>query len=165
MAFKHESLTSDRQFRLLKLNPVALFSDQLHCHIQHTCLDDDVDYEALSYTWGEPELESSLYCDGALLQIRPNLDSALRHLRSGDANRRLWIDAVCINQVDAAERSMQVPLMRDIYTKATQVVAWIGEEHPTDTLAMDVDKSSTLPESPEGKDMVFNVFTSFGQMM
>jgi hypothetical protein len=37
-----------------------------------------------------------------------------------------WVDAVCINQRDKHEKTWQVNLMRDIYTSASQVAAWIG---------------------------------------
>jgi hypothetical protein len=39
----------------------------------------------------------------------------------------LWIDAICINQKDLAERSVQVTRMRDIYIRATTVFIWLGE--------------------------------------
>ena len=38
----------------------------------------------------------------------------------------LWIDAVCIDQFSLDERSRQVSLMHEIYTKATTVIAWLG---------------------------------------
>ncbi|KAK9441676.1 hypothetical protein VB005_06318 [Metarhizium brunneum] len=39
-----------------------------------------------------------------------------------------WIDAICINQYDFQERSEQVKLMSTIYSSATCVYAWLGEE-------------------------------------
>ncbi|KAK0624344.1 heterokaryon incompatibility protein-domain-containing protein [Immersiella caudata] len=86
------------------------------------------------------------------LPIRPNLAAALHQLRTNtlaccdlscpcDADGNcthpaedsrftspvaLWIDAVCINQSDLDERSRQVALMHEIYTKATVVIAWFG---------------------------------------
>jgi hypothetical protein len=40
----------------------------------------------------------------------------------------MWIDAICINQADLAERAVQVLHMRAIYHLAERVVAWLGEE-------------------------------------
>ncbi|KAG5807705.1 hypothetical protein H9Q74_007679 [Fusarium xylarioides] len=40
----------------------------------------------------------------------------------------LWIDAICINQDDIAERNSQVAMMSQIYGSARCVVAWLGEE-------------------------------------
>ncbi|KAL8951901.1 MAG: hypothetical protein Q9222_002146 [Ikaeria aurantiellina] len=41
---------------------------------------------------------------------------------------RLWVDAICINQNNIAERSNQVSLMGDTYAIALCTVAWLGEE-------------------------------------
>lgn len=42
-------------------------------------------------------------------------------------NFYLWIDQVCIDQSNLAERSQQVRLMGEVYTKAESVIAWLGE--------------------------------------
>ena len=55
-------------------------------------------------------------------------NEALMRFRLADRPRRLWIDAVCINQSDKAEKGCQVPLMARIYTQATEVLIWLGEE-------------------------------------
>ncbi|KAI1213864.1 heterokaryon incompatibility protein-domain-containing protein [Annulohypoxylon truncatum] len=39
-----------------------------------------------------------------------------------------WIDALCINQDDMQERAEQVKLMRRIYTTASMVCIWLGDE-------------------------------------
>ena len=40
----------------------------------------------------------------------------------------IWIDAICINAQDLAERSSQVRLMRRMYGNATQVLVWLGND-------------------------------------
>lgn len=47
----------------------------------------------------------------------------------------LWIDAICINQYDLAERSEEVGKMAHIYSHASRVVVWLGEESETSALA------------------------------
>ncbi|KAL4893446.1 heterokaryon incompatibility protein-domain-containing protein [Aspergillus ambiguus] len=42
--------------------------------------------------------------------------------------RRMWIDAICINQDDIPERNSQVAIMSQIYSKADSVVVWLGVE-------------------------------------
>ncbi|PMD20019.1 hypothetical protein NA56DRAFT_705262 [Hyaloscypha hepaticicola] len=42
------------------------------------------------------------------------------------AKRCVWIDGVCINQSDIAEKNIQVPMMGQIYTKAAKCIAWLG---------------------------------------
>lgn len=68
-----------------------------------------------------------------LQQLRDDLTAELYNPGKGDAEtprhrdhaslaRSLWVDVVCINQEDAAEKSQQVKLMRDIYAKAAEVL-------------------------------------------
>ncbi|KAM6513796.1 hypothetical protein FALCPG4_015009 [Fusarium falciforme] len=38
----------------------------------------------------------------------------------------LWIDALCINQNDERERSQQVSMMDEIYSRASRVLIWLG---------------------------------------
>jgi hypothetical protein len=47
----------------------------------------------------------------------------------------LFVDAICINQRDYAERNRQLLLMKHIYQTATQVRVWIGRETETIDLA------------------------------
>jgi hypothetical protein len=81
------------------------------------------DYVALSYTWGDARPEYQIVIrNGQYLIIRENLNRFL-HTYHGDDY--LWIDQICINQLDAGERSSQVRLMADIYRQCTFVAAWL----------------------------------------
>ncbi|KAL2061191.1 hypothetical protein VTL71DRAFT_7464 [Oculimacula yallundae] len=42
--------------------------------------------------------------------------------------RLLWIDAICINQQDMAERQSQIRIMGEVYLKASLLVIWLGPE-------------------------------------
>jgi hypothetical protein len=128
--------------RLLALTPGA-FSDPLHVTIFHTTLSevDEPGYEALSYVWGSADnlitvRASDSVCDGTLQATR-NLEVALRHLRLEDGPRTLWIDAICIDQRNAAERGHQVGIMGEIYTLARRVIAWLGPEDRDSSMALD----------------------------
>ncbi|KAK3347051.1 heterokaryon incompatibility protein-domain-containing protein [Lasiosphaeria hispida] len=59
-------------------------------------------------------------------KARKNLAVALHHLRYQDKPRLLWIDAICINQEDTAERNAQVQRMPHLYRLAHRVVVWLG---------------------------------------
>ena len=88
----------------------------------------ETDFEALSYTWGRSKRNRTLIVDGHhCLHITDNLFNALRRLRSTSKTRRLWVDAVCINQDDHEEKNLQVALMGQIYHSATCVNVWLGE--------------------------------------
>ncbi|KAK4125477.1 hypothetical protein N657DRAFT_678594 [Parathielavia appendiculata] len=50
------------------------------------------------------------------------------HLRCTLVTGLVWVDAICVNQSDAEEKSQQLPLMQDIYSKAKKVVVWPGDD-------------------------------------
>ncbi|GKT61461.1 heterokaryon incompatibility protein [Colletotrichum tofieldiae] len=96
------------------------------------------DFVALSYVWGPPAPTERITLNGHPFSVGPNLFQALLHLRSHHRIRqgfKIWIDAICINQADIAERSAQVGRMRDIYAAAWQVVIWLGPEADDSELA------------------------------
>lgn len=87
------------------------------------------DYAALSYVWGNDPSDRLIYINGHKFKVRTNLEAALHSLAKGQLFRgpfKIWIDALCINQDDLDERSVQVTKMKDIYTNAWNVVAWLG---------------------------------------
>ncbi|PVH68642.1 HET-domain-containing protein [Cadophora sp. DSE1049] len=107
-----------------------------------TCdLLDTPDYDALSYAWGPHDLSAHLTLDDELFPVSRNLFAALRQIcldqRKTGRARKLWVDAICINQADNAEKSHQVLLMRDIYSHANMVLAWIGASDNLSALAFD----------------------------
>jgi hypothetical protein len=113
------------------------------CMTLDTCvLQDAPKYEALSYVWGKEEKQTSLNINGNPFLVQSNLHAALRRLscRSNNAQestRRLWIDAICINQNDNAEKSLQVMQMSKIYAGASNVLIWLGEADASSHLAFD----------------------------
>ncbi|KAK4108984.1 HET-domain-containing protein, partial [Canariomyces notabilis] len=87
-------------------------------------------YEAISYVWGDETFPQPILVNGRFLAIRRNLHNALYHLRhprESGRRRTLWVDALCINQSDMHERNHQISLMRNIFSNARQVIAWLGE--------------------------------------
>ncbi|KIW04372.1 uncharacterized protein PV09_04656 [Verruconis gallopava] len=120
--------------RLLLLYP-GEGGDSLCCSLQVVDIENAPwEFEALSYVWGTEKSEVTLLCSNdnheilGELEITKNLERALRSLRLPTLPRRLWIDAVCINQKDLAERARQVGYMRSVYKHAARVVVWLGEK-------------------------------------
>ncbi|OTA62266.1 HET-domain-containing protein [Hypoxylon sp. EC38] len=108
----------------------------------------ELKYEALSYVWGSSRrrktaivetLEKNMGFKAKFrtrrLRITRNLAGAIRHLRYEDDYRTMWIDAICINQRDAGERSEQVQRMSLIFSLASRVVAWLGPRSSSSSLA------------------------------
>lgn len=120
----------------------------IYASIAHTPLHEAGTYTALSYTWGNAESTHSLSIKGKNFSITKNLYEALIHLHRAKATR-LWIDAICIDQKNISERSLQVQRMADIYRMAEEVIAWIGtHEHDSRSLFEWIKTSqqnSTIP--------------------
>jgi hypothetical protein len=74
------------------------------------------------------------------MEIGYNLWTFLRQFRRGkDASSQLWIDAVSIDQQNTSERNHQVAHMRDIYSRATAVIVWLGADIISDDAAQAFD--------------------------
>ena len=105
-AFHYSPLHHARGIRLLVLHPGAEDSSIL-CHLEPATFGSELGprYEALSYTWGDPDSTLPIYINGNVLRVRKNLWWALQSLRYQDEKRVLWINAICINQHDTKERN------------------------------------------------------------
>lgn len=99
-------------------------------------------YYAISYVWGEEEEGRSVSLNGQSFDVTSNLFELLQFLRRWqqegrvlhrgqkciplDGDTLFWIDALCINQSNAHEKSVQIPRVGNIYRSASQVLAWLG---------------------------------------
>lgn len=145
--FTHQPLANGQNCRFVILKPqTEPSSDAIHCQIVHGSLDNCSVYEALSYTWGTNVQDESVIVlphssDGLQqpqrLGVTKNLFQALRRLRQG-SERRLWIDQLCINQIDDAEKLSQVHVMWKIYQRAARTILWLGEEDPISLCGMEL---------------------------
>lgn len=103
----YTSLDKSRgQIRLLHLLPGDV-DDEICCTLEVVSLDDVPDYEALSYVWGSPNQLTHIKFDGHTFQVRKNLRRALTGIRRVYSERVVWVDALCINQDDMAERGCE----------------------------------------------------------
>lgn len=116
-----------RDIRLLKLLKSDSFDSPIRGQLVHTTLDDHEPYETMSYVWGAPKFTQTIELESQPFRVTPHLENALRHLRLASKDRMIWVDAVCINQSDDAERGEQVMLMKQIYESCTGNLVWL---HP-----------------------------------
>jgi len=126
------------------------------------------DFAALSYEWGNPKSLSKIVVDDIGVSVTRNLADALKHIQRvcrsrsenfrGSDGQRIWVDALCINQLDIAERNLQVKRMNQIYSDAGRVFIWTGlawetakefsdimSRIATSTLEIDLDVERELP--------------------
>jgi hypothetical protein len=126
--YSYRPLLHTRDTRVAVLEPADQFNDPIRLSLKRISLTGlrHTQYEALSYVWGSITGDCRVYCDGKLLYVTSNCESALRYLRLKKRSRVLWIDALCINQTSNAEKIRQIPMMGDIYESAARVLLWLG---------------------------------------
>lgn len=90
-------------------------------------LDEQPQYRALSYVWGDSRDTETIILNGHRFVVTRNLKKILVYLRSRGVASPLWVDLVCINQSDTNERTHQVQLMRRIYEQPIEVLLCLGE--------------------------------------
>jgi Heterokaryon incompatibility protein (HET) len=128
-SYTHVPITSASTIRVIKLSPAPSPADPIHYSlVQISVKDSPVHaYTALSYTWDNQTASHPIQCDNGVLLITKNCEAALRALREPQEPVTIWIDSICIDQSNVAEKGMQVALMGKIYQLASYVVVWLGE--------------------------------------
>ncbi|KAF5879651.1 putative heterokaryon incompatibility protein [Botrytis fragariae] len=117
---------SNREIRILILQPLSQ-GTPIQCTVETISLLSHPSYEALSYVWGDASIRQTITFNDTPFSVTQNLAIALHHLRLPLKPRRLWVDAICINQSDIKERNEQVTLMGEIYSLAKPALVWLGE--------------------------------------
>lgn len=161
----------NREIRLLRIIPPAqrraTTNTTLNCELTVVSLNSTPPpkYTALSYVWGDAShTRQDIIFDGHRTSITANLHEALVALSTHRGRETaplaaewLWIDAVCINQADVAERNAQVAMMKDIYRDASRVMVWLGpgdrySDELIDWVVSDPSLDPGTPRSPHGSD-------------
>jgi hypothetical protein len=155
--FKHKPLDlSAPSIRLLQVSSQLSKDGAVQCRIAHfgtsrsesgKRLDEAFDmctpvpsYTCLSYTWGEPNPLYLVEVDGSPFHVRQGLWEFLCTVRTSRSLRRrnFWIDAMCIDQENKAERNHQVQQMGRIYSKADMVLCWLGCDEEIESVVKDI---------------------------
>ena len=126
----------DQAVRLVIVEPSSQCDATLNTWLVIDSLQNDLDFEALPYPWGDVTQRLHILVNGSSMEITENLFSALIHLRDLRAPRVLWTDQICINQADLSERSHQVGLIGMVFSRAQRAIAWMGEGSESSHLTM-----------------------------
>jgi len=147
--------------RILTLPPSPDDSDVIRCTLDAVAIDSAPEFAAISYVWGDATQRRDILINDQPVSVTANLATGLAAIRTrvrevgGVAlpGFLLWVDALCINQDDVAEKSAQVRLMGHIYGKARMVFAWLGESADDSDYAIDVLKrlAHEIHAESEGK--------------
>jgi len=125
--------------RLLRILPAApRDASVVCCEIAQFHLDEELEYKALSYTWGGEQEPCTIYLNGRPWRVRRNLWRFLNQARSLQAHCSgwIWIDAICVDQSNDPERTHQVNFMFEIYRRAQHVLVWLGPQYGDSDKAM-----------------------------
>lgn len=125
-AFHHQPLDHSIQaIRLVQILPELSSNALIQCKMRSVTT--DTPYICLSYRWGNPSPNQQILVNNQPFVVRQNLFDFLNMIRGqGLALPPFWIDAMCIDQTNLAERNQQVAQMGDIYARALAVHSWLG---------------------------------------
>ncbi|CAG9950412.1 unnamed protein product [Clonostachys rosea f. rosea IK726] len=107
-------------------------------------------YNAFSYEWNYgvdvPEIDEAVMVNGHRIEVTRNLAALLtrfRNIAQAVPNSEMfqlpiWIDALCIDQSNVDERTVQVGLMGAIYSRAQATFTYLGEDENDSDYAMPI---------------------------
>jgi len=128
MDFAYDSSLASYELRLLQ--PLAVNHRVLRFGTRRVLRASKTPYTAISYTWGNEDASKIIYLDDRRFRVRPDLWSCLYYMahaaRNNGAWDFLWVDAICIDQTNDAERNSQVRLMDQAHRDAVCVSVWLG---------------------------------------
>jgi hypothetical protein len=107
-------------------------------------------HEAISYVWGDPERAHTLLPAGDVASaITASLPTALPYLAAWSKTGNSWIDQICVNQADVAERNSEVPKMGTVHEGATRVIAYLDEDGSDTRLIQEIiETAREAPREP-----------------
>lgn len=105
-------------------------------------------YIAISYCWDPTSPSRGMFLDNQSVSISETVLEVLNQVMASHAvtgsTELLWIDQICINQDDAAEKLDQVYRMGDIYSKAEKVFVWLGPTADRSDVALENMQTTVL---------------------
>lgn len=164
----------ERTIQLLQLHP-----GRPNTSLEGTTLEvslDDPDcpkYEALSYVPGNSDTTVPFLCNGEQVRIPTSLAKALRRIRWGIISphavpmrpfevatgdqlsmpKYIWVDTLCVHQLEAAEGPHKDVLTGEIYSRAERVIVWLHEHDMSkEVLAAVLTALDIVFERLEGSD-------------
>jgi hypothetical protein len=135
--------------RLIRLLRGKSADGHVQCRIQHAST--EASYICLSYVWGDEDDCYTILMNGKSFKVRHNLHRFLHQARRSRHLPRtwIWIDALCINQSDTLERNHQVQQMGAIFSRAKNVVSWLGDERNIAKFLLYVGQRTKRKENDE----------------
>ncbi|KAK1754436.1 heterokaryon incompatibility protein-domain-containing protein [Echria macrotheca] len=87
-------------------------------------------YIAISYCWDPKSARRGMFLDSRSFSISETVLEVLNQVQASQhatgSRELLWVDQICINQEDGAEKLDQIYRMGEIYSRASKVFIWLG---------------------------------------
>jgi hypothetical protein len=133
---------AQNQIRLLSFQSGS-GADPIACDYTVHSFSDPLEYIGISYTWGDPTPTHTISIDGQSIRVHKNCFEALWQARHNYPPflgiQHFWIDALCIDQSNVQEKSLQVQAMSKIFGCAARVAVSLGpSDGVTDCLDRDL---------------------------
>lgn len=129
---------STGQIRLLRLD-VGSTENHITASLKRWDRSSLPEFNAVSYVCGEAFPQNAVYINGHEFYVGDNCFYALSRVCLHYPGSYVWIDAICINQQDLAEKSAQVSAMGRIYRSALRVLACI---EPSDAVSDEIVRAT-----------------------
>lgn len=128
-----------REIRLLQLHPSQHWFTEIRCSLEIVSLDSNPQYEVISHCWGNATNISYIRLSGNGIYVTTQNLKHLRSLRGNSESRVLWVDFICVHQIDMDENSELAALISSIYSKSVQAAAMVSDEpDDQDIWALDI---------------------------
>lgn len=126
-------------------------SDELACSYYVLSMEDNPQYEAISYTWfdrnGPPKetiaAHSMLIIEDGMIRTRVGLTEnlwaalrSIRHARHSEPRQLIWVDALCIDSIPLAFKTSSIALIPKIFQMANHVYVWLGPDDDSSVSAV-----------------------------
>ena len=115
----------ENHIRLLRIKSIE---NPPICELYDASLNDDLRFRAISYAWGSDKLTHCIKCNNMITNVTESVADMFSSTAISDlcVDMPIWVDAVCINQRDDPEKAAQVRMMASLYSKAEEVIVWLG---------------------------------------
>ena len=122
--FKYSRLP-ENHIRLLRIISIG---NPSCCELYTAPLNDDLRFRAISYAWGSDKLTHRIKCNDMIMNVTESVADMFSSpaISALCVDMPIWVDAACINQRDDDEKAQQVQMMGSLYSRAKEVIVWLG---------------------------------------
>lgn len=126
--YQYRRFQNGEDIRLLKVSFTGT-TREVSYELVHRCLFEiSGQFVAISYRWGilRPDRFIPVTNPDVNMPVTRVVKTLLEHIIGDLDIPYIWIDAICINQIDAQEKNDQVSIMSRIFGSAKSVRVWLG---------------------------------------